>query len=115
MNYLRARAAHLLRKEGIRGLVTGAAGHVNEVRRSVACVERYVIYQFDTDSGYGALCAPGIDGLEVVVLEREEDLNAVAARGLEVPVSHPTLRRGWLRCGGVAFCAYVNNELAHVA
>jgi hypothetical protein len=115
MNHLRARAAHLLRTEGVRGLVTGAAGHVNEVRRSVLCAERYVIYQFDTDTGCGPLRAPRVDGLEVFVVEREEDLHALAARGFEVPVSHPTLRRGWLRCGGVAFCAYVERELAHVA
>ena len=115
MNNARARAAHLLRTEGVRGLVTGAAGHLNEMRRSVLCVERYVIYQFDTDAGCGPLSVPPIDGLEVFVVEREEDLDALAARGFEVPVSHPTFRRGWLRRGGVAFCAYVNRELAHVA
>ena len=115
MSRLKARAAYLLRTEGVRGLVQGVIRHMHVVRRHVLCVDRYVIYQFDTETGHGARSAPDIDGLEVVVLECEEDLHAPAASGLKAPASHSTFRRSWLRCGGVASCAYVNSELAHVA
>ena len=112
---LRVRVAYLQRTEGPRGVLAGALRRVNGLRRRFFTVERYVLYTFDTDVGALPQRLPPIEGLEVVVLESEADVDALATRGFEVLDFHPSCRREWLRRGGVAFCAYVNLELAHIA
>lgn len=113
MNHLRSRSEYLLRTEGARGLAAGVLRHLRAMRRSVLSVERYVIYEFDTHvSGVGK--QPDIEGLEVVVLEGDEDLDSLVERGFEVPPCHPSFRREWLQRGGVVACAFVQRQLAHV-
>ena len=85
------------------------------MRRALFTVERYVIFSFETDVRALPSRRPDIDGLEVMVLESVDDMRSLASRGFEVPEFHPSLGKEWLRRGGVAFCAYVNRELAHVA
>ncbi len=114
MNHLRARAEHLLRTEGVHGLLAGLGRHVRVVRRSVFCVDRYVIYRFDTDASGLAEQPPDIDGLEVVVLERDEDVERLIGEGFDIPPFHPSFRREWLKRGGVAACAFVHRQPAHI-
>lgn len=85
------------------------------MRRALVTVERYIIFTFETDVRALPSRRPDIDGLEVVVLESVEDMRRLASQGFEVLEFHPAFRKNWLRRGGVAFCAYVNGELAHVA
>jgi hypothetical protein len=108
------RAVHLIRTEGVPGLLSGARGWLSSLRRSIVTAEEYVIYQFDTDTSQRPELRPDIKGLEITVLESEEDMDRLAAHGYEVVESHPSFNRKWLRRGAVAFCAHVNRELAHV-
>jgi hypothetical protein len=115
MKQLGGRAAYLLRTEGVRGLLAGGCRYLASLGLVVFYVERYVVFQFDTDTSALPARRPDMDGLEVFVLERVEDIERLAERGFEVAVFDSARRRGWLQRGGVAFCVYVNRELAHIA
>jgi len=115
MRFVKSRVEYLLRTEGVRGLLSGAVRYVGSMGRRVVSVERFVIYQFETDVGSLPVRCPGIAGLEVVVLERNEDVERLARSGYPVPVYFPTFHRRWLDRGGVAFCAYIDREPAHLA
>jgi len=109
-----ARARHFVETEGVRGLLAGVLRHLDTLRRRVFRNERYVIYEFDTAVSGTLTPRPEIDGLEVAVLERDEDLERLLEHGFRFPPLDPSFRREWLRRGGVAACAFVHRELAHV-
>lgn len=115
MKHLRARAAYLLRTEGVRGLLASGCRYLASLGLAVFYVERYVVFRFDTDTSAFPVRRPDIDGLEVFVLERVEHVERLAERGFDVTLFDSGRRRRWLQSGGVAFCAYVNRELAHIA
>ncbi len=86
MAYVRARATHLLRSEGVRGVLAGCLRWIAGLSKTVFSIERYLICQFDTDASSLPERRPQIEGLEVAVLESEEDADSLSERGLPEPV-----------------------------
>ncbi len=114
MGNLRERAAYLLRNEGFAGLVAGGGRHARIVARRVARAEKFYVYEFSTARNAQESFKPHIAGLNVVVLESDEDVAGLIRRGFEAPTPHPLFRVSWLLRGAVAFCAYVNGHIAHI-
>ena len=110
-----ARAAHLLRTEGPRGLARGVARHLHQLSRRVYWHEHFAIYETNTADYALGLVAPSIDGLEVYILGSESDVQRLMSEGYEDVrrVVRPAARR--LQQGAVGFCAFVNREVAHVS
>jgi hypothetical protein len=115
MRHARARTEYLLKTEGVRGLVMGARRRVRIMRRALFTREDYVVYRFSTDVSSLPQHRPDVDGLDVAVLESETDVTRLVERGYDVPVFHPAVQTRWLQRGGVAFCAFVGQRLAHIA
>ena len=109
------RAATLLRTEGLTGLVQGMARYVLYLAHLVYWNEYFVIYEIDTANYVLGLDGPAIEGLEVHILHSEHDVNRMVGEGYEDVrlVVGAAARR--LQQDAVAFCAFVNREVAHVA
>ena len=115
MRCLRARAEYLLKTEGLRGLLGGARRRLRAVRRSWFTREDYIVYRFETEVASLPSRRPEVAGLDVVVLESLEDVQRLVEQGYDVPLFHSAVQVRWLRRGGVAFCAFVDRRLAHIA
>ena len=115
MRCLRARAEYLLKTEGLLGLLGGARRRLRAVRRSWFTREDYIVYRFETEVASLPSRLPEVAGLDVVVLESLEDVQRLVEQGYDVPLFHPAVQVRWLRRGGVAFCAFVDRRLAHIA
>jgi len=109
------RASHLLRAEGLAGLVAGVFRHLEALKRRILWSKRFVVYSTSTAIYDPVLAAPSGSGPEVYVLERDADAERLAAAGYEDVrrVVRSASRR--LEYGAVAFCAFVQRELAHVS
>jgi hypothetical protein len=83
MRHLKARAAHLLRTEGVRGLLAGAWRRLRGMRRALVTVERYIIFTFEDRCEGASLTPSGYVRPEVMVLESVEDMRRLASRGFE--------------------------------
>jgi len=115
LTHLRVRTRYLLKTEGLGGLPGAARRLARSLMRSVFCCERYVVYRFDTDVRTDGRRAPNVEGLEVLVLERSDDVERFASLGYDLPAFHPAFRSEWLERGGIAFCALVQRQMAHIA
>ncbi len=116
LSEIRRRVEHLLKTEGIGGLVAGAGRFLRQKGRAAFLAERYHVFEFETECNDTDMCRPGIEGLEVVVFEHQEEVERLIAEGgYEVPVFHPSFRSVWLQRGGVAFLAFVDRQPAHIA
>ncbi len=104
----------MLQSEGVPALLSGAPRYLRSLLRSSFSLERYVIFEFDTEVAQPPVPPPEIADLEVVIVEDEEGYRRLVAAGFEVPPFHPSFQPQWLRRGGVAFCAYVHRRLAHI-
>ena len=69
------RAVDLLQTEGLAGLVADVLRHADVVRRSILCLERCVVYRFETGVAASRVTISSIGGPGVEVLERDGDLS----------------------------------------
>ena len=109
------RGVHLLRSEGVAGLLSGTGRHLTQLLRGIYWSEEFVIYATDTCGYEIGLAEPSVEGLEVYVLHTEADVVRLLAAGYEDVrcIVRPTGSR--LSSGAVGFCAFVNRRVAHVA
>jgi GNAT superfamily N-acetyltransferase len=110
-----ARATRLLKTEGLRGLMLGIVRFWSALVQRTFWWERFLVHEFVlTDLG-DVSQAPPVAGLEVHVIECEDDADRLAREGYEdfrLPIGASRRR---LESGAVAFCAHVDRVLAHVA
>lgn len=113
--WLTTRAARLLKTGGVRELMHGIArfGSALVSRafwRGTVDVSEFML----TDLGDMRL-APPVAGLEVHVIECEDDADRLVLEGFEDFRLAVRAARRRLESGAVAFCAHVDGTLAHVA
>ncbi|MBE9505798.1 MAG: hypothetical protein IMY84_03205 [Chloroflexi bacterium] len=112
---LMARARRLLKTEGVRGLMLGIARFGSAPVHRAFWWESFRVYEFVlTELGEVSL-APPVAGLEVHVIECEDDADRLVQEGYEdfrLTIGSSGRR---LESGAVAFCAHVDGVLAHVA
>ncbi|MFC2008813.1 hypothetical protein ACFLUT_02025 [Chloroflexota bacterium] len=88
---------------------------LRQKRRQLFLSERFVIYVITTGGYRDGFVAPPVEGLEVHVLQSEQDVEYLVAAGYEDvrrvmrPAGHQ------LRSGAIGFCAFVKRDVAHIA
>lgn len=112
---LMARATRLLKTEGVRGLMLGIGRFGSTLVQRAFWRESFLVYEFMLTEPGDVSLAPPVAGLEVHVIECEDDADRLALEGYEDfrLVLGTSGRR--LESGAVAFCAHVDGVLAHVA
>ncbi|MBE9505192.1 MAG: hypothetical protein IMY84_00120, partial [Chloroflexi bacterium] len=112
--WLVARAADVLRTEGLPGVATAVAAHLSYLESRLYWHADYIIHVTNTADCAVGLTAPPVDGLEVHILANERDVERLSGDGYEDVrrVVRPAARR--LQKGAVGFCAFVNRDVAHV-
>lgn len=109
-----ARGAQLLETEGLPGLIAGVGRFLKAQARRTLSWSRYDVLEYDLRGDIPVAMPPAIDGLETFILSCPDEVDALVERGYE---DFRHIAGAHHRCfehGGIAFCAYVNRELAHV-
>lgn len=112
---LMARARRLLKTEGVRGLMLGIARSWSALVQRAFWSERFLVHEFVLTELGDVSLAPPVAGLEVHVIEDEDDADRLAREGYEdfrLAIGCSGRR---LESGAVAFCAHVDRVLAHIA
>ena len=112
---LMARATRLLKAEGVRGLVLGIGRFGSTLVQRAFWRERFLVHEFVLTELGDASLAPPVAGLEVHVIECEDDADRLVQEGCEDFGLAIGSSRRRLASGAVAFCAHVDGVLAHVA
>lgn len=111
---LRARAALLLRREGLSGLAKGVLRYIRVQGRRVAHAGDFYIYRYPIPVVDPERCRPRVDNLDVRVVESLQDVVLLVSEGYEDPRSGAPLVEKRLAAGAVAVCGFVDRRLAYV-
>ncbi len=111
---LMARAARLLKTEGVRGLMLGIARFGSALVQRAFWWGRFNVSEFVLTEFGDMSQTPPVAGLEVHVVECEDDAGRLARGGYEDFRLAIGASRRRLESGVVAFCVYVGSEVAHI-
>ncbi len=100
---------------GPTGLLRGFGRLIESCAHHLFLRREYLLHEFDLSSVDDRYSAPPVGGLDVHIVECDEDADRLVELGFDdfrAFVPDATHR---VECGAVAFCAYVQGILAHVA
>jgi len=110
-----ARAHKLWVDGGPTGLLQGLSRFIESFAHYVFLRREFLLHEFALSSVDDRYSTPPVDGLDVHIVECNEDADRLVERGLDDFRAIVPAATHRVECGAVAFCAYVQGILAHVA
>ena len=113
MRHLKARAAHLLRTEGVGGLLRGAWRYARWRLSRLVHIRNFYVYRYPIPEFDVERFRPAVEHLEVRVVESMADCARITGEGLEDPRTKVRSLERRLAAGAVMVSAFVAGKLAY--